>query len=207
MTTSFNSHRFIVLLSQTVLLFCVVACQNETKSLSDPTVKSHRITVNSPSDDNTTDVEAQVEQTKNKAPVAIENAHSSFTFVTQSSQANSITVELHYHLRSTQQAPRSMELFLEYPEHLQLTHYQVLSELKRADKNLMIQSKEPGVSRVIAYGINTNELQSGPLLQMTLQGARQSNDLIHIREQFPLFAPVQANEGIVFTSPHRLSAR
>ena len=72
---------------------------------------------------------------------------------------------------------------------------------------LIIQNKEPGISRVIVYGINTKELASGTLFQFTLQGKRQSGDLLYIRDKFPLFAPAQANEGVVLGQPYALQVK
>ena len=145
--------------------------------------------------------------TAHQAPVAIEDAKNTFQFIMQSHTTEQINLELKYHRRTQQVGARSMELFLEYPPHLQLQNYLPASSVQTAEKQLIIQNKEPGISRVIVYGINTKELASGTLFQFTLQGKRQSGDLLYIRDKFPLFAPAQANEGVVLGQPYALQVK
>ena len=205
MNTYLTSNIFI---TQICVFSCILllACQNEPKSLSsvgsNQSQQSTQQHSNHEQANHTTQNED--ESSKTSTPKAIEDATTTFSFVTLSHQNKHRTIQINYHRRTHQAGARSAELFLEYPKHLQIKQYLPLDAIQKANKELIIQAKEPGVSRILIYGINMNELASGPLFQVTFNTADTMSGLLHVREQFPLFAPASANEGVVFPKPYSL---
>lgn len=113
-------------------------------------------------------------------------------------------VQLHYHRREHQVAPRTAEVLIEYPEELTLSGVTGLEATTRAQKDLIVQHPTPGRVRLVWMSIgHLGTIDSGPLAELTFSGAASARSAVHILSlpQRPWFAPAAANDGVMISEP------
>ncbi len=114
------------------------------------------------------------------------------------------TVDVSYLRRDTQAAPRMMELWLHVGADLAFVDAEPLEALELAGKELVVQPRDDGVLRLVVYAANNlATIDSGPIARLTLSthSGQLSDAAVTIEERMPMFAPADANEGVLLGPP------
>lgn len=94
-----------------------------------------------------------------------------------------------------------MELFVEYPEQFNYESASAGPVLQQANKELIVQTPEPGRLRIVALSAaSAAELASGKLLTLRFSGDA-AGGAVRFAEQTQVFAPLAANEGLLMGEP------
>jgi hypothetical protein len=129
----------------------------------------------------------------------IEDALPNLYLALEGSDEENVTVQLQFVKREGVPGPRAMELFIAHPENLVYTGVDSLPAVASADKKIIVQEKSYGVLRIIVYSSeNTNRLNTGGLASLHFERrAGQGGDIVFASEG-QVFAPVDANRGLLF---------
>ena len=107
---------------------------------------------------------------------------------------------LSYTRREGQVAPRTAELFVSYPEALNLSEFSAGEALRLASKELIIQSPSPGLLRVVIMSTgNLNTIDSGPLAYLSFDGPSPALSEVYLQARRTYFAPAEANTGVTLS--------
>ncbi len=106
-------------------------------------------------------------------------------------------IELQYQRQADGEGPRAVELFVQYPQEWTYEKVDALPAVAEANKRLIVQEKEQGLLRVIIFAsTNLDRIDTGGLAAFHFDTKNQAGE-VSIRDQMPVFAPVETNEGLV----------
>jgi hypothetical protein len=98
--------------------------------------------------------------------------------------------------------PRVAEIFLKHSGNLTYKNSVKGDSLTKSDKQLVVQEIEKGMLRVVILSAeNTNSIGTGTLLTAMFEKTNDQPGRIEILTEQPLFAPEEANEGLIVGDP------
>lgn len=112
------------------------------------------------------------------------------------------TVDLVYAHAADQPAPRVAEIMIAYDvTALAWEGSEALAAAELADKQLVVQDKG-GVLRIVLFSAeNSARLDSGPLVRLHFKRLGEVPTALSFTAHQPVFAPPEANEGVVLGPP------
>ena len=104
--------------------------------------------------------------------------------------------------RKSDKGPRVVELQLEYSSNLNYINHKKGGTLEKSDKQLHVQELENNQLRLVVFAIdNTNEIDTGRLATLTFKKLDGEKSTVRILTDSPIFAPAEANEGLLVSEP------
>ena len=150
-------------------------------------------------------VASEILSPTSRGDVPIEEVPANLFLRLGNSQELQRVIELQYSLQPNSEGPRAIELFLTYPQEWEYEKVDALPAVVQANKRLIVQEKEPGLLRVIVFAsTNLDRIGSGGLAAFHFYTNNQAGE-IAIRNQMPVFAPVETNEGLVLGETLRVA--
>ena len=111
-----------------------------------------------------------------------------------------VAVDLQYEPKPDEPGPRMMELHIRLSDSLRYVRSQRLAAAAMANKELTVQPKEDGTLRLVLHATrNTTRLESGPLARLWFEATGAGT--VTLLDQHPIFAPPEADKGIVLGPP------
>ena len=122
--------------------------------------------------------------------------------IVEKSSDETEVVTLSFANESGQNGPRMMELYLQLSDNLQYVSSERGQSLVGAEKELVVQTKDGKKLRIVAYSSgNVNELQSGVVARLSFRKTDENAARLEILTDSPIFAPSEANEGLLVGDP------
>jgi hypothetical protein len=119
-----------------------------------------------------------------------------------SSKENLQQVIVQYNGAENGQNPRVAEVFLRHSSNVKYKGVEKGEALRLAEKQLVVQEVEEGLLRVVILSSeNTNTIDTGVLLTAAFEKTNNKAGKLEILTDQPLFAPEEANEGLLVGDP------
>ena len=117
-----------------------------------------------------------------------------------------VAVDVNYLHKVNHTSPRMMELYVRHADGWTFQSAEPLTATTSAGKELVVQDQGGGLLRVIVYASgNTATLASGGLARITFTAPDKASGTISLESRMPIFAPAEANEGLLLGPPLTLS--
>ncbi len=98
--------------------------------------------------------------------------------------------------------PRVAEIFARYSSNLKYESVETGKAVSEAQKQLVVQEIEQGKLRIVVLAAdNTNELDTGTLCTLKFNKTNDEKARVEILTEQPIFAPDEANEGLLVGDP------
>ena len=138
----------------------------------------------------------------NEALPAVEDAKETLRLARVEASAGQIVIDLVYARRPEQAAPRVMELRLKASPGLRYSASLAGPAAKAAAKDLTVQDLGDGVLRVLLFGTTSlATLDTGVLCQLTFERIGDQPATVELLPDMPIFAPENANDGVLLAGP------
>ncbi len=117
-----------------------------------------------------------------------------------------VALDVNYLHKVNHAAPRMMELYVRHADGWTFQGAEPLTATTAAGKELVVQDQGGGLLRVIVYASgNTATLASGGLARLTFTAPDKASGTVSLESRMPIFAPAEANEGLLLGPPLTLS--
>lgn len=111
-------------------------------------------------------------------------------------------VSLQYIREAGRPGPRLAEIVVSYSENLEYLTSEEGKALVDAGKKLIVQNRESGKLRLVIFASeNLLELDSGELARLRFRKHDGVSSRVEILTQKPIFAPEEANDGLLVSDP------
>ncbi len=121
-------------------------------------------------------------------------------------RAAMLEVALKYNRGNANRGPRLMELFLQHSDSLKYVSCVSGQAILSAGKELVSQIKQNARLRTLVYSTsNLSELESGTIATYVFQISGSDEAAIEILTDSPIFAPPEANRGLIVSDPLTIS--
>jgi len=115
---------------------------------------------------------------------------------------NRIPVAIDFVLGTHSSGPRVAEIKIAHSPNILLLEAEPGKSILNADKEMVAQQQEEGSIRIIIYGTsNLNALETGKLAKLFFEKKDRQPSTLEIVTQNPIFAPEQANQGLLVSDP------
>ena len=122
--------------------------------------------------------------------------------------ADEVVVELRHNPRADKPQPRVMELHLRLSENLSYVSATAGAAATTAQKELVVQPKEGGVLRTMIFSAQSLErLGEGALVRFRLSKTSAAPARVELLDKMPVFAPPEANEGLLLADPLEIAGQ
>jgi hypothetical protein len=139
-----------------------------------------------------------------QSPV-LSGATLALTIVEQSSEE--VVVELRHQPREGEALPRLMELHLRLSDNLSLLSASRGAAAEAVGKDLVVKEKEGNVLRALLFSAqNVKRLGEGELARFRLKRSDTGSAKVELLDKMPVFAPPEANEGLLLADPLEIPA-
>ena len=116
--------------------------------------------------------------------------------------AEHVVVEVRYDRAADATGPRMMELLLRPSDGLAYVSSEALASVTGADKQLVVQEQEGATLRTVVFATtNTNRLGPGPIARYRFKRTGAGGTAVEFIESRPVFAPPEADVGLVLGKP------
>ncbi len=111
-------------------------------------------------------------------------------------------VDVHFVQGTEVEGPRVLELRVALSGPVELLSAERGTALEHAEKEFIVQQREPGVVRLVAYAAsNTHEVDSGLLARLKLRRTGPGAIRADLLTDRPVFAPAAAQQGLWIGDP------
>lgn len=152
---------------------------------------------------NSLDVEKSTDENKQNEP--IRNAGIYIFLTSQKSNAEDELATATLSIRRGKRAsmgPRVMDVYLRLSGNLEYVSSEKGRALIDSSKELVVQRKGENMLRLVSYSSTSiNELRSGVLAHLVFRKTDDMRAQVEILTDAPIFAPAQANEGLLVGEP------
>jgi hypothetical protein len=120
----------------------------------------------------------------------------------QLGKADEDTVSLSFVRGSDQAGPRMMELFVELSPELAFVEAEAGDATINAKKQLVAQDQGNGLVRLVLYSTgDLNTFDTGEVARIQVERADGKPGKVSLRTDRPLFAPLEASQGLLVADP------
>ncbi len=113
-----------------------------------------------------------------------------------------VFVDIQFFRAKVKNGPRMAEIFLKYPAGWNCVEGIDGKAVEIGQKQLILQEKEPGLLRVLVLASNnTIKLQTGTIASLRFDRNDGVRGTVEILTDKPIFAPDEANEGLIVGDP------
>lgn len=128
-----------------------------------------------------------------------ENEHRRLILTT--SRENGSEIHLDFVGAKGKQGPRVAEIIIKHSPNLLYNDVIEGSAVNAANKQLIAQKKSNSELRIVILGQNVNTLDTGRLATIRFKRLNQDKARVEISTDKPIFAPSEANEGLLVSDP------
>ena len=129
-------------------------------------------------------------------------ANETLRLATVTSSDSQLVVDVLYAPRAEQPGPRAVELHLRASPSLTYVSGSALEAASRAGKQLVVQGADTGALRVLLYGTGSlDRIAAGALCRLTFSRAPGQPATLELQPHMPVFAPAEANDGVLLGGP------
>jgi len=139
---------------------------------------------------------------------AIEDTGETLKLALISETADEVVAELYYTPRDDMKRPRVMELMVKASAELMYVSAERLEAAEAAGKQLVVQRKDEGVLRTILFATNNlNLMGPGALIRYRFKRIGTASARLELLPTLPIFAPADANDGLMLQEPLMVEGR